>query len=208
MGTALRFVWFWTFWHWSKESFRAEMLLRGPLNGVAGNWDEWFHHEACAEEQAAIAEVGGSERAQRDFVQWLLHSWAAEAVPGGNREAPVFVLRELARVEPFNRWSALWDYRTQPASPAVCAIVLAEESAGKSTDLRRVDAVVLPVEPSVTGGTIAANDFQVEMADLNASRQAVVAALSGSGLARLLARWMALGPRAYSRWLAVILNIG
>ena len=68
MGTALRFVWFWTFWHWSKESFRAEMLLRGPLNGVAGNWDEWFHHEACAEEQAAIAEVGDAiEDLLQDF---------------------------------------------------------------------------------------------------------------------------------------------
>lgn len=208
MGNALRFVWFWTFWHWSKESFRAEMLLRGPLNGIAGNWDEWFHHEACAEEQTAIAEVGGSERAQRDFVQWLLHTWAAEALPGGNKEAPVFALHELARVAPFDRWSALLEYRTPPKSAGIYAIVLAEESAGQSTDLRRVDAVVLPVEPSEARGMIVADDFQAEMADLNASRQAVIGVLNGSGLTRLLSYWAALGPRAYSRWLAALLTIG
>jgi hypothetical protein len=42
----MRFVWFWTFWHWSKESFRSGHLLRSPLQGVGGHWDEWFQHEA------------------------------------------------------------------------------------------------------------------------------------------------------------------
>ena len=42
----MRFVWFWTFWHWSKESFRHGSLLRSPLHGIGSHWDEWFRHEA------------------------------------------------------------------------------------------------------------------------------------------------------------------
>src|SRR5436853_514752 len=42
----MRFVWFWTFWHWSKEGFRAGSLLRSPLHGIGSHWDEWVRHEA------------------------------------------------------------------------------------------------------------------------------------------------------------------
>ena len=36
----MRFVWFWTFWHWSKESYRSGSLLRSPLHGIGSHWDE------------------------------------------------------------------------------------------------------------------------------------------------------------------------
>ncbi|MCI0534228.1 MAG: hypothetical protein L0Z50_03265 [Verrucomicrobiales bacterium] len=42
----MQFVWFLTFWHWSKESFRTGRLLRPSLHGIGSHWDEWFRHEA------------------------------------------------------------------------------------------------------------------------------------------------------------------
>lgn len=33
------YVWFWTFWHWSKEGWRAGTVLDGPVHGMAGHWD-------------------------------------------------------------------------------------------------------------------------------------------------------------------------
>ena len=54
----MRFVWFWTFWHWSKESFREGSLLRDPLHGIASHWDEWYQHEASENDRAAIKDIG------------------------------------------------------------------------------------------------------------------------------------------------------
>jgi len=72
----MRFVWFWTFWYWSKEGFRTGTLLRGPLHGIGGHWDEWFHHEASEEDRRAIQETGRTERGQRLFAAWLQRHWA------------------------------------------------------------------------------------------------------------------------------------
>src|SRR6185312_13107537 len=71
-----RFIWFWTFWHWSTESFRSGALSRGPLIGVGGHWDEWYRHEATVDEQQQIVEVGLDPVAQRQFVVWLARRWA------------------------------------------------------------------------------------------------------------------------------------
>ena len=68
----MNFIWFWTFWHWSKESFRAGVFLREPLQGIGGHWDEWFRHEASAEEIHAIEMAGRTEASQRRFIAWLL----------------------------------------------------------------------------------------------------------------------------------------
>ena len=51
------FVWFWTFWHWSKENFRGGSLLRSPLHGVGSHWDEWFCHEVSESDLRAAALV-------------------------------------------------------------------------------------------------------------------------------------------------------
>jgi len=74
----MRFVWFWTFWHWSKECFREGAPLRGPLHGIAGHRDEWFRYEASEEDLHAIAEIGRSEAAQSEFMEWLDRKWARE----------------------------------------------------------------------------------------------------------------------------------
>ncbi len=73
-----RFVWYWTFWHWSKESFRSGALLHSPLQGIGSHWDEWFRHEAAEGDLRAIAEAGRNEGTQREFIAWLYRHWATE----------------------------------------------------------------------------------------------------------------------------------
>ena len=88
----MEFVWFWTFWHWSKESFRNGFLLRGPLHGIGSHWDEWFHHVASQDERRAIENIGRTESSQREFIAWLLRRWADEEKYRGNGVARHFVL--------------------------------------------------------------------------------------------------------------------
>ena len=61
-----RLVWFWTFWHWSQESFRDGVLLRSPLQGVGSHWDEWYRHEASVADRVAIAQAGLGEMQATD----------------------------------------------------------------------------------------------------------------------------------------------
>ena len=96
----MRFVWFWTFWYWSKESFRSGHLLRGPLQGVGGHWDEWFQHEASEPDLRAIEEAGRTESTQREFIAWLFRHWAGECQGSSNRMVPRFVAGQLAHVPP------------------------------------------------------------------------------------------------------------
>ena len=91
--SAMQFVWFWSFWHWSKESFQAGRLLRPPLEGIGSHWDEWFCHEASERDLESIEETGRSEVSQRQFIRWLARRWAREAHPGENRMIPRFVAR-------------------------------------------------------------------------------------------------------------------
>lgn len=81
-------VWFWTFWHWSKESFRHGSLLRSPLHGIGSHWDEWFRHEASGSELQAIGEAGRTESNQRQFIAWLFNHWARETEFRNNRTIP------------------------------------------------------------------------------------------------------------------------
>src|SRR6476661_4755767 len=93
-------LWFWSFWHWSSDGFRSAELLRGPIHGIAGHWDEWYHHEASIEERHAIDKVGRSTRAQRQFVRWLMRHWSREAEWRGERPPIRFVLGQLANLPP------------------------------------------------------------------------------------------------------------
>src|SRR5262245_48757674 len=120
----MTFVWFWTFWHWSKESFRAGRLLRDPLLGIAGHWDEWFRHQASQDDRDAIEDAGRTARGQREFIVWLRRHWSREAVGRESRMAPRFVLRQLAQVPPFSEWPALAAYRETYGAGGVNAIVL------------------------------------------------------------------------------------
>jgi hypothetical protein len=108
----MRFVWFWTFWHWSRESFREGSLLRGPLQGIGSHWDEWYLHEASEKDRVAIKDAGRTESTQRQFIAWLFLHWTRGVNRSANRLTPRFVLGQLARVPPFNEWSAFKDYRT------------------------------------------------------------------------------------------------
>jgi len=203
----MRFIWFLNFWGWSRESHRAGLLLRHPLEGIGGNWDEWFNGEASAAEQKEIAEVGQSEPLQREFLTWLGSSWIEEAVHNDNRLALPFVLEELARVAPFDRWKPFVAASHAPQF-GIAAVVLADQSTGEASDVRGVDAILLPLNGASTGRAILAEGFSVETADLSAAREAALSALRGSGLWRLLVIWLLTGRRPYKIWAKLALVVG
>ena len=107
------FAWFWTFWHWSSESFRVGASLHSPLHGIGGLWDEWFQHEATDAERRAIDVVGADSRAQRRFVAWIVRRWGTEAQWLGHRPSARFVLGQIAHFPPFDRWATMERYRSR-----------------------------------------------------------------------------------------------
>jgi hypothetical protein len=199
------FVWFWTFWHWSKESFRTGSLLRGPLQGIGSHWDEWFRHEASENDLRAIAETGRTESAQRQFIAWLYLHWARDTNWSRNRLVPRFVLGQLAPIAPFNEWSSFGEYREGYGLGGVPAIVLAEDSSGAAEDVRSVEGLTLP---SDTGSKTVPEGFQASADDLETPRRAAASLLHGKGFWLLLAWWVAGGERPYPRWLKMALGLG
>jgi hypothetical protein len=204
----LRFVWFWTFWHWSTESFRSAALLRSPLQGVASHWDEWYLHEASESDRQAIDAVGGSVFEQRRFICWLARHWAREARWRDEQLPGRFVLAQLSRVAPFDKWTAFEKYRTTYAAPGIAAIVLNEESAGEAGDVRPVEALALPLDDDAAAGTVVADGFQIDSGDLNTARRAALSLLNGKGFLIFLSLWTLIGERPYPRYLRVLLAAG
>ncbi len=204
-----RFVWFWTFWHWSRESYESGELLRDPLQAVGSNWDEWFHHEASAEDRQRIAAIGGNGSAQTEFVSWLFSRWAAAAEWKENRSIARFVAGQLAHVAPFDQWPAFADFRARYGVEGPAAVVLTEQSAGEAADVRAVEALVLPVEPAVAAKQpVVTEGFQADEATVAAPRAAALTMLGGTGLWTLLALWFAAGKRPYAPWLRNLLGVG
>ncbi len=204
----MRFVWFLNFWGWSRESHRAGLLLRHPLEGIGGNWHEWFNSEATAVERAEIATVGSSEDFQRQFWEWLGRVWIPEAVHNDNRLALVFVGEEFARVAPFDGWTAFARHRRPFPAGVLAAVVLGGESEGTAEDVRPVDAILLPMERPVAGRAIVADGFRAETSELNGARESALQLLRGRAGWRLLMHWVATGRRPYPAWLNAVLNGG
>jgi hypothetical protein len=202
----MSFVWFWTFWHWSKEGFREGSLLRSPLHGIGGHWDEWFRHEASEADHEAIAKTGRSEAAQRQFISWLLRHWAGETELRAKRQARRFVLGQMAHVEPFKDWAAFGKYHGSYGLGGISAVVLAEGSSGKPEDVRSVEALALDVDP--TAAAVVAEGFQADSIELETPRGAVASLLRGKGFLIFLALWLAAGKRAYPPWLKMTLGFG
>src|SRR4051794_19234578 len=128
---SVRFAWFWNFWHWSRESFRAEILMRDPLHGFSGNWLAWYSRTAAADDLAAIDAIGRDERAQRALIHWLVRHWAGEADLGQNRSLARYVVTQLSTLAPFDGWAGFRSYRVNRAGGGVAAIVLAQGSEGE-----------------------------------------------------------------------------
>lgn len=204
----MRFVWFLSFWSWSRESHRAGFLLRHPLEGIAGNWDEWFTGEASAAERVEIDLVGQRPDFQVMFAEWLEQVWIRDAAPNDNRLALTFVRSELARVAPFKDWSSFATFRTSPTAGPILAVVLGGESEGRAEDLRPVQAILLPLTPPASDRRVVADGFQAEATDLNVARESALRLMQGSGGRRLLTRWIATGRRPYPGWLKAILSGG
>lgn len=194
----MQFVWFWTFWYWSKESHQERLLLLNPLHGIAGNWDEWFRHEASAAELRRIDAAGRSEREQREFVRWLHRRWLREVRTGGNRLVGRFVLAQLAQVSPFAEWSAFRPFRAGYRMGGISAVILGEESRGRAEDVRSLEGIVIPGDGSAPA--VMAEGFQAEKADLELPQRAARNMLRGRGLLALLACWTVQGKRPGPRW--------
>jgi hypothetical protein len=209
----MHFVWFWTFWHWSKEGFRRGSLLRKPLHGIGSHWDEWFRHEACASDLQAIEEAGKTQSTQRKFIAWMIRCWARENDWPTPDMVSRFVVGQLASVPPFDKWQALESYRTSYGLTGVSAIVLEAESAGNAADVRPVQALLLPADGA---SEIVPDGFQAGSNELETVRRAARSLLRGKGLLIFLALWATGGHRPYSRrlrlglglaWLALIGSI-
>jgi hypothetical protein len=204
----VRFIWFWTFWHWSTEGFRSGALLRSPLQGVASHWDEWYRHDASESERQAIDAAGASVFEQRRFVCWLARRWAREArwrdevLPGR------YVMAQLSRVAPFDKWTAFEKYRTTYGSPGIAAIVLDQESAGEPGDVRAVEAVALPQDEDAAAGTVVSDGFHTDSGELNTARRAAMSLLNGKGLVVFIGLWVVAGSRPYPRVLRAVLIAG
>ena len=195
-----RLVWFWTFWHWSQESFRDGVLLRSPLQGVGSHWDEWFRHEASAADRAAIARVGATEAGQRQFIAWFFRHWAPDAAGAGSRPIARYVACQLAGLEPFNQWKPFARYRGTYGVTGVSAVVLAENSAGESADVRPVEAVVLPAERAISSAKVVAEGFEPDGAELSVVERACASLLAGRTFGSFLALWIACGRRPGPAW--------
>jgi hypothetical protein len=204
----VRFVWFWSFWHWSTEGFRSGALLRSPLQGVASHWDEWYRHEASESDRREIDGVGRSGFEQRRFVCWLARHWAREARWRDEQLPGRYVLAQLSHAAPFDKWTTFEKYRATYAAPGIAAIVLNEESAGEATDVRPVEAIVLPLDEDATAGIVVADGFQADSGDLSTARRAALSLLDGKGLLVFLALWVVSGRRPYPRVLRAVLIAG
>ncbi|HXA45643.1 MAG TPA: hypothetical protein VNZ25_09065, partial [Candidatus Angelobacter sp.] len=203
----MRFVWFWTFWHWSSESFRTGCLLHSPVQGVGTNWDEWFHHEASEEDRRAMTDTGRSETGQREFITWLYRHWAREQDWSNHRMVARFVIGQLAHLPPFGHWVAFEKYRTGRFRDGISSLVLAEGSSGEVTDVRPMEALVLPKDHAAGDGFLT-DGFQTDREDIESPRLATISLLRGKGLLFFLILWMAGGRRPYPLWLKFILNLG
>jgi hypothetical protein len=202
----MQFVWFWTFWHWSKESFQAGNLLRSPLQGIGSHWDEWFRHEASDKDIKAIEETGRNERSQRQLIRWLARHWARETHGRGNRMVARFALGQLAQFPPFNAWRAFEKCCRKYGTAGVSAIVLAEQSRGEPEDIRRIDALLLPA--GADEEAMVPEGFQIGEAELGPPRSAAMSLLAGKKLLQFLLLWLAAGRRPYPQWLRRALFLG
>ena len=202
------FIWFWTFWHWSTESYRAGALLRGPIHGIGGHWDEWFRHEASVEDRRAIDAMSASPRRQRQFVAWLVRHWATTAEWHGQRPTARFALAQLADLAPFDQWPAFARYRSGFGTGGVSAVVLAEHSPGDASDVRTVEALLVHRDPDASAPAVVPHGFSVDAGELATARQAVLGVLRGLGLLRLLLRWLVIGRRPHPPVLGAVLACG
>ena len=195
-----RLVWFWTFWHWSQESFRDGVLLRSPLQGVGSHWDEWYRHEASAAERVAIARAGATEAGQRQFLAWFFRHWARDAAGAGSRPVARYVACQLAGLEPFNQWKPFARYRGTYGVTGIAAVVLAEGSAGESADVRPVEAVVLPADRAISSAKVVAEGFEPDGAELAIVERACASLLTGRNFVGFVALWIACGRRPGAAW--------
>ena len=207
LNSTLRFVWFWTFWHWSTEGFRSGALLRSPVQGIGSHWDEWFTHEASDTDRQEIESLAESDAEQCRFISWLARRWAAEATWRGSAPPIRYVLNHLARVAPFDRWRTFDAYRASYGSPGISAIIIDEKSDGEAADVRHVESLILPADEDSAAHDVVPEGFQSEASDLSNARQAAMSMFSGRGFLVLLGLWIVAGRRPYPRWLRISLLV-
>lgn len=208
MEKPLRFVWFWTFWHWSRENSRTGRVACDPWLGIGANWAEWLQGEASDEDRLAISETSETRSGQSQFIHWLFRHWAPQADPSGNRVMPRFVLGQLVRCAPFGTWESLVRYRTTYGALGFNAVILAEESAGEGTDVRSIESLLLPRDVPEPKGQITSEGFTTEAKELHTPHQLTRGILAGKPLGVLFAWWVVAGRRPYGLRARILLNLG
>jgi hypothetical protein len=183
-------------------------LLHGPIHGIGSHWDEWFRHEASADDRRAIEHVSQNKSEQRRFVAWLARHWAHEAEWSEARPPVRFVLGQLAHVSPFARWTPFERYRSTYGIPGISAVVLAEQSHGESGDVRAVEALTLPLDADGVASQTMPEGFQPDGETLTTARRAASSALAGRGLLVFLGLWIAGGRRPYPAWVSAAIRLG
>ena len=208
MKKTIRFVWFWTFWHWSREASQAGLLQNEPLAGIADHWNEWFGGVASEQDREAIRGIGRERGAQSQFLVWLFRHWAKEVHAEANRSAPRFAAGQLARVQPFITWESMRRFRSGYGAVGVPAVILSEHSNGKATDVRAVEALVLPAQNPAHRGQVTPEGFKANITELRLPIGLAREVLGGKGRHMLLLFWLMAGRRAYGRPIAIALTVG
>lgn len=208
MEKALRFVWFWTFWRWSKESSHAGHLLRDPLTGIGSHWDDWFSHEAAEEDRLTIEETGRTRNGQNQFVAWLSRHWAREQNTRGNRLTPRFVLGQLAHVHPFAEWPALERYRTTYGASGISAVTSTSPTDDAMMEVHSVETLLLSAGGPAARAKSTLEEFRASDHALSAPRQLTENILSGKVQGFFYLWWVFRGRRPYPRWLSACLASG
>ena len=155
-----------------------------------------------------MSSVGASVFEQRRFVCWLARQWGREARWRGETLPARYVLAQLSRVAPFDKWTAFERYRTTYGAPGITAVVLGEDSAGEPDDVRRIDVVALPADEDAAAATVVGDGFQIDSGELGTARRAAMSLLAGEGLIVFLALWLLGGVRPYPRSVRAALVIG
>jgi hypothetical protein len=202
----VKYLWFWNFWHWSAEGAISGTLLRGPMHGIAGHWDEWFHHEAQPDDIAAIAHLSAQPERQREFIAWLVRRWAPNALWKGERPSARFVLSQLAQLPPFDEWITLSAFRHGYGVRGLSAIVLADGSTGEAGDVRHTEAIAIARDSAVAHSGVVAEGFTAPAAQLSTPRRAVESLLTGRGRLVLLTAWFLGGHRPFPRTMRITLG--
>jgi len=201
-----------SFWKWAKKEEPQNLLSR-----LGEHWVKWWSGQLFPSEWERIQELGEDPNAQKEFIKWVCQ-WAKQ-LPR-HRQAGNWFLASLARTPPFDGWSSLNRYRTLENLPANNAVILGKERGGGKEDIRRLVTVLVPklapgdLDCHIPGVMLLDDRDQPEKSARVTPQRALESVfnmLKGSGLWRLMIRWLVFGRkpgREGANWFLKALKYG